>query len=155
MAESVPLNQTKDQETQRLHTGPDGGPMQPSALRLMPPHVLPQLVQQLQVQQVQLEMQNEELRQTQEALAQASDHYTQLYDFSPAAYLTLSDDGIIKEANLRFCTMIGIRRNLVIERRFSDFVAPQDCELLARHCADVRMMKRIRTCKLRFLPKTG
>ena len=52
------------------------------------------LLHQLHVHQVQLEMQNEELRQAQETLAEACEHYTQLYDLSPAGYVTLSPEGI-------------------------------------------------------------
>ena len=107
------------------------------------------------MQHVQLEMQNEELRQSQETLADACDHYTQLYDFSPSGYVTLTPDGILQEANLRFCAMVGVNRKLVLHRPFMDFVVPQDWELLRRHCADVLEVETTQTCKLRLLPKTG
>jgi PAS domain S-box-containing protein len=116
---------------------------------------IPKLVHQLHVQQVQLEMQNEELRQSQQTLAEACDHYTQLYDFSPAGYVTLTSDGLIEEANLRFCAMVGVNRALVLHRRFSDFVMPQEWESLQRHVRDVLTMGTTQTCKLRLLPKAG
>src|SRR5678809_1598494 len=53
------------------------------------------LLHQLHVHQVQLEMQNEELRQAQETLAEACEHYTQLYDLSPAGYVTLTPDCLL------------------------------------------------------------
>jgi PAS domain S-box-containing protein len=130
--------------------------------RLNPPDLssvqsedIPKLVHQLHVQQVQLEMQNEELRQSQQTLAEACDHYTQLYDFSPAGYMTLTPEGVIEEANLRFCAMIGVNRTLVLGRRFSDFVMPQEWESLQRHYRDVLTIGTTQTCKLRLLPKAG
>ena len=116
---------------------------------------IPNLVQQLQVQQVQLEMQNEELRQAQETLAEACEHYTQLYDFSPAGYVTLTADGTIEEANLRFCALIGLNRKFVVQRSFADFVMTEDCEILQRHCQEVLDSSTIHTCKLRFPRHTG
>src|SRR3954471_7917844 len=98
---------------------------------------IPTLVQQLQVQHVQLEMQNEELRQAQETLAEACEHYTQLYDFSPAGYVTLTPEGTIEEANLRFCALLGLNRTFVVQRPFSDFVVTADWQLFQRHCQEV------------------
>lgn len=116
---------------------------------------IPTLVQQLQVQHVQLEMQNEELRQAQETLAEACEHYTQLYDFSPAGYVTLTPEGTIEEANLRFCALVGLNRALIVHRPFSDFLVTQDWELFQRHCQEVLDSGTIHTCKLHFSQHTG
>ena len=119
--------ETSDQESRPLQPRPEHGlmPRLPDLSSVQPEDV-PHLVHQLQVQQVQLEMQNEELRQSQEMLAESCDHYTQLYDFSPAGYVTLNSEGMMTEANLRFCAMVGVHRQLVLDRHFRDFVAPQD-----------------------------
>src|SRR6185295_7086439 len=98
---------------------------------------IPALVQQLHVQHVQLEMQNDELRQAQETLAEACEHYTQLYDFSPAGYVTLTPEGTIAEANLRFCALLGLNRQFVVHRPFADFVVTEDWEIFQRHCQEV------------------
>ncbi len=111
---------------------------------------IPNLLQQLQVQQVQLEMQNDELRQAQETLAEACEHYTQLYDFSPAGYVTLTPEATIEEANLRFCALIGLSRKFVVQRLFTDFVVAEDCELFQRHCQEVLDSSTTHICKLRF-----
>jgi PAS domain S-box-containing protein len=116
---------------------------------------LPHLVQQLQVQQVQLEMQNEELRQAQETLAEACEHYTQLYDFSPASYVTLTPDGIIEEANLRFCALMGLNRKFVVQRAFTEFLVTEDGEIFQRHCEEVLASGTTHTCILRFPRHTG
>ncbi len=116
---------------------------------------IPKLVHELRVHHVELEMQNEELRQAQQTLAEACDHYTQLYDFSPAGYVTLTTDGVIVEANLRFCTMIGVHRKLVLQQPFSSFVAPQDWDLFRRHCLEVVASGTMLSCRIRLLPKDG
>jgi PAS domain S-box-containing protein len=116
---------------------------------------IPKLVHELQVHHVELEMQNEELRQAQQTLVEACDHYTQLYDFSPAGYVTLTPDGIIEEANLRFCTTVGVHRKSVLHQPFHSFVAPQDWDIFRRHCLDVVASGTTTTCRLRLLPKDG
>jgi PAS domain S-box-containing protein len=116
---------------------------------------IPTLVQQLQVQHVQLEMQNEELRQAQETLAEACEHYTQLYDFSPAGYVTLTPEGTIEEANLRFCALIGLNRKFIVQRSFVDFVVTEDCEIFQRHCQEVLDTRTTHTCTLHFPRHSG
>src|SRR5207248_1164576 len=101
------------------------------------------------------EMQNEELRQAQETLAEACEHYTQLYDFSPAGYVTLTPEGMIEEANLRFCALVGLNRHLIVRRPFSDFVVTADWEIFRQHCRDVLDSGTTHTCKLRFSQHTG
>ena len=114
------------------------------------PEDIPALVHQLQVQHVELEMQNEELRQAQETLAESCDHYTQLYDFSPAGYVTLSPEGTIEQANLRFCALLGRKRLSVVHRPFTDFVAIEDWPLFQQHCQYVLDSSTTHTCKLHF-----
>jgi PAS domain S-box-containing protein len=155
MSESEHSHQSNDPEDRPLQERRDGPVPGIPNLTSMPPDDIPKLVEQLHVQHVQLEMQNEELRQSQEALTEACDHYTQLYDFSPSGYVTIKPDGILEEANLRFCAMVGVNRKLVLNRPFIDFVVPQDWELFRRHCADVLEVGTTQTCKLRLLPKTG
>jgi PAS domain S-box-containing protein len=135
----------------RLESG-RAGQLDPSSLG---PEDIPTLVHQLHVHRVQLEMQNEELRQAQETLAEACEHYTQLYDFSPAGYVTLTAEGAIEEVNLRFCAMLGLHRHLVTQQHFTDFVAPQDLDLWQRHCRDVLANGTTQTCKLRLVSPTG
>src|SRR5437867_1361031 len=77
----------------------------------MPVKDVQQLVHELQVHQIELEMQNDELRRTQTELEAARDRYVDLYDFSPASYLTMDTHGTIVEANLRAGTLLGIHRN--------------------------------------------
>ena len=87
----------------------------------------------LHVHQIELEMQNEELLRAQLALEDSCAHYLQLYDFAPVAYLTLSEQGVITEANLKSTHLLGVARNHLIKRRFADFVATEDVDRWQRY----------------------
>jgi Amt family ammonium transporter len=91
------------------------------------------LLHELQVHQIELEMQNEELRRTQEALEAARVRYFDLYDLAPVGYVTLSEQGLILEANLRAATLLGESRGQLVGRRLSEFVAPEDQDIYYRH----------------------
>jgi PAS domain S-box-containing protein len=119
------------------------------------PEEIPKLLHELRVHHVELEMQNQELRLAQNRLAESCDHYTQLYDFSPAGYVTLTRGGIIEEANLRFCSLIGVHRKAVLHQPLRAFVLPQDWGILDRHLADIAALCTTQTCKLRLLPEDG
>src|ERR1019366_8555324 len=80
------------------------------------------LVHDLQVHQVELEMQNDELRRTQAALEEARDRFTDLYDFSPLALLTLSQGEQVLEANLAAATLLGLERKHLIHRKLNHFI---------------------------------
>jgi PAS domain S-box-containing protein len=86
------------------------------------------LAHELAVHQIELEVQNEELRQTQVKLTEACDRYADLYDFAPAGYLTLDKVNLVIEANLTICNMLGIDRVDLLQKRISDYLAPESQE---------------------------
>ena len=95
------------------------------------------LVHELRVHQEELEIQNQELIRSREELTEARDRYADLYDYAPTGYLTLSRRGIIKEANVTVCQMLGISRSELLRQRLSHFVAPESQNefYLCRHRA--------------------
>ncbi len=92
-----------------------------------------ELLHELQVHQVELEMQNEELRRAQLIIEESRDRYVDLYDFAPVSYLTLTHEALIAEVNLTGAALLGEERNKLINRRFSQFVAPQDRDRFHRY----------------------
>jgi PAS domain S-box-containing protein len=83
----------------------------------------------LQVHQIELEMQNEELRRTQQELEASRSRYFDLYDLAPVGYVTLSQQGLIVEANLTAAKLLGVARGVLVQRPLSHFVVPEDQDL--------------------------
>jgi signal transduction histidine kinase len=81
------------------------------------------LVHELQVHQIELEMQNEELRESQAQVEAGLARYTDLYDFAPVGYFTLSVDGAIREVNLPGARLLGLERSRLIGGCFGMFVS--------------------------------
>ncbi|MBN2591825.1 MAG: PAS domain S-box protein [Sedimentisphaerales bacterium] len=75
-------------------------------------------IHELRVHQIELEMQNEELRKAQIELEESRSKYTELFDFAPVGYFVLDKKGVITEANLTGAVMMGIERNLLLEKPF-------------------------------------
>ena len=80
-------------------------------------------INELEVHQIELEMQNEELLLAKEQAEEAIEKYTNLYDFAPTGYFTLSNTGEIIVLNLVGAKMLGKDRSNLINSRFGFFVS--------------------------------
>jgi PAS domain S-box-containing protein len=80
------------------------------------------LVHELGVHQVELEIQNEELRSSRQEVESALARYTELFEFAPIGYFSISGDESIQDANLAAARLLGLPRSKVIGRRFSSFL---------------------------------
>ena len=80
----------------------------------------------LRVHQIELEMQVDELRQKQQELDATRRRYFDLYDLAPVGYLTFSEKGLIREANLSAATMLGVTRTVLLQNILSKFIFPVD-----------------------------
>lgn len=80
----------------------------------------------LEVHQIELEMQGEELRLSQGEILTSRDAYLDLYDFAPVGYFTLGRGTVISAVNLTGCRMLGVERQRLLKRPFTDFVAPAE-----------------------------
>ncbi|MFH0785960.1 MAG: GAF domain-containing protein [Pseudomonadota bacterium] len=83
----------------------------------------------LQVHQIELEMQNDELRRTQAELDVERVRYFALYDLAPVGYCTLSEAGLIIEANLTFAALLGVTRGALVKRPISSYIFEEDQEI--------------------------
>ena len=109
----------------------------------------------LQLHQTELEIQNEELRQAQANLEVSRQRYFELYDLAPAGYLTLSEKGLILNANLTAAAQMGVDRQQLINKPVSRFIVPDDQDTFY-HCRKVLMQTRERqSCELRMLHSGG
>jgi PAS domain S-box-containing protein len=92
----------------------------------MSPEAANQLLHELRVHQIELEIQNEELRRVQHNLEASRVRYFDLYNLAPVGYLTLSQQGIIIEANLTMANFLGVVRGALVQRPLSHFIFPED-----------------------------
>ena len=101
--------------------------------RLARPEDIDAIVHELRVHQIELEMQNEELRRAQLELDAQREKYFELFDLAPVGYLTLSDEGIVGDANLTAARLLGVERQLLVGQPFSAFVFAPDRDVLYLH----------------------
>ena len=91
-------------------------------------------------------MPDNELRCDCAALEASRDRYLQLYDFAPIGYLTLTEDGLIAEANLPCSKQLGVEREKLIDRPFANYVKPEDGDHWYRHCLHTKQNYGKQTC---------
>ena len=87
------------------------------------------LAHELRVHQVELEMQNDELRKAQQEIRtshleieESQQMYLDLYDFAPVGYITIGEDRLIMEANLRIASMLEVERMVLLKKPLSKFI---------------------------------
>jgi PAS domain S-box-containing protein len=83
------------------------------------------LIYELQVHQIELEMQNDQLTKANRESEAARDKFTELYDFAPTGYFTLSKEGEILEINLCASSMMGKERLYLKNCRFGFFISDE------------------------------
>jgi PAS domain S-box-containing protein len=83
------------------------------------------LLHELQVNQVELELQSEELRRTRADLEATVQRQTQIYEFSPAACLTVDRHATMRELNLTAGDMLGSAPDRLLGRSLDSFLCPQ------------------------------
>lgn len=81
------------------------------------------LIHELEVHHIELEMQNEELMLAKEKAEMAAEKYTELYDFAPIGYFTLSAEGAIIELNFSGAKMMEKERSRLIKSQFGFFIS--------------------------------
>ena len=111
------------------------------------------LIHELRTHQIELEMQNNELHRTQLELIESRDRYADLYDFSPVGYLTISEKGLIIQANLRLADMLGVDRQSMLNQHLSAFVHSSDQDIYYRHRQIVHERHSANVCRLRLAQK--
>ena len=84
------------------------------------------LLHELQVHQIELEMQNTELRRTRDELEISLAMYTDLYDFAPVGYFTLTRDGTIQAVNHSGAGLLDSDHSNLLGKRFGQYVIPEE-----------------------------
>ena len=127
----------------------------PENLEALPQEEIRQMLHELRVHQIELEMQNEELRQMQTELDAARARYFELYDIAPVGYCTLSEKGLILEANLTAATLLGVARNALVKQPLSRYIFTEDLAHYYRYRKQLTETGEPQTCELRMLRLDG
>ncbi|WP_319586711.1 PAS domain S-box protein [uncultured Desulfobulbus sp.] len=105
----------------------------PGDLVLTWPQEIRHKLHELQVYQVELELQNDELRRAQEELESIRSRYFELYNLAPVGYCTLSEKGLILEANLTAAVILGVELGVLVTQPISRFIHKEDQDIYYAH----------------------
>ena len=111
------------------------------------------LIHELRVHQIELKMQNEELRRVQWEFEEARNRYSSLYDFAPVGYFTVSEKGIVTEANLTAATSLGMERSFLMGSPFNRFILQEDQDIFYLYRKQLMDTKKPQSCRLRMVKK--
>ncbi len=122
---------------------------------VLSPEETRQTLHELRVHQIELEMQNDELRRAQMELETARSRYFDLYNLAPVGYVTLSEQGLIWEANLTAAQMLGLDRRALVKQPIARFVIPEDQDIYYRQHKLLLETGALQECELRMAKKDG
>jgi len=108
------------------------------------------LIRELEVHQIELEIQNEELKLAKEKAELAEKKFTELYDFAPTGYLTLSKEGEIAELNRSAERLLGKKRSSLINSKFGFFISSDTRAVYNNFLTDIFKTQLKQTCELKL-----
>jgi PAS domain S-box-containing protein len=127
----------------------------PEDIEALSPEQTRRALHELRVHQIQLEMQNEELRRAQAELDAARARYFDLYDLAPVGYCTVSEQGLILEANLTAAGLLGVPRGALVKRRLTGLILPADEDTYYLHRKQLFETGEPQVCQLRMVRQDG
>lgn len=114
-----------------------------------------QMLFELHTHQIELEMQNEELHRAQMELDATRLRYFDLYDQAPVGYCTLSDKGLILQANFTAAMLLGVAQGALVKQPISRFILKEDQDIYYLHRKQVIQTCKPQACELRLLKSDG
>lgn len=109
------------------------------------------LIHELKVHQIELEMQNEELKLAKEKAELAEKKYTELYDFAPSGYLTLTKKGEIIGLNINAERLLGKKRSSLINSSFGFFISSDTRAIYNNFLKEIFKTHLKQTCELKLV----
>ncbi len=126
--------------------------------RALPKSISPntqKIIQELHVHQIELEMQNDELRRSQVRLDAERERYFDFYNLATVGYLTISEQGLILEANLTTATLLGRNRAELDKQPVSQFIFKEDQDIYYLHRKQLFDNGGPQALELRMLKEDG
>ena len=121
----------------------------------MTPQAAQHMLHELAVHQVELEAQNKSLRQMQLALDLERQRYFDLYEFAPVGYCSLSNRGLIQQANLCAANLFGLTRDRLIGQEFVTLIHSQDRFAYVRLVESLFAPAQRKSCELQLIKSDG
>jgi two-component system, chemotaxis family, sensor kinase Cph1 len=106
------------------------------------------LVHELQVHQIELELTNEELSLANEKAINDAVKYSDLYDFAPSGYITLTREGRIVQLNLKAASMLGKERHRLIDSKFGLYISNETRLAFNLFLSDLFNENEIQSCEV-------
>ncbi|MCX5975405.1 MAG: PAS domain S-box protein [Coprothermobacterota bacterium] len=131
------------------------GSLEMQELEALSPEETRKTLHELRVHQIELEMQNEELRRAQEELDISRVRYFDLYDLAPVGYCTLSEKGLILEANLTAATLLGVSRGALVKQLLTRFILEENQDTYYLHRKQLFQTGEPQACEVRLVKKDG
>ena len=114
-----------------------------------------QVLQDVRILRIELEMQNDELRWAQAELEATQARYFHLYEQAPVGFFTLSDAGLVLEANLTAANLLGVARGTLLKQPLTRFILPEDRNIYYRHRQKLLATNKPQSCELRLVKRDG
>ena len=124
-------------------------------LDALSPETLRASLHELRVHQIELEMQNEELLRAQADLDASRARYFDLYDMAPVGYCTVSEKGLILEANLTAANLLGLNREEMVKKPFSRCILKEDTDHFFLLHKELIRSRESQKCELRMVKAGG
>ncbi len=109
----------------------------------------------LKVHQIELELQNEELLRIEEELTASQRLYFDLYNLAPVGYFTLTESGVIRQANLTAAELLRMPEGELVRLPLTRFILPQDQDIFYLQRKQLPVTGEPLTFELRLISQTG
>jgi two-component system cell cycle sensor histidine kinase/response regulator CckA len=127
----------------------------PENLDALSPEETRRTLHELRAQQIELALQNKKLRRAQLELEAARARYLDLYELAPMGYCTVSEKGLILEANLTASDLLGVSRGGLVKQAITRFIFPEDQDSYYLHRKQLFETGELQACELRMLGRDG
>lgn len=113
------------------------------------------ILHELEVHQVELEIQNEQLRVAQEELTLLHNKYSDLFNYAPIGYLTVSREGRIHESNDAANTILGYQKDSLNGKRLPLFIVREDQNDFYDFLRNIIRLPEEQTCEIKLRKRDG
>jgi PAS domain S-box-containing protein len=114
-----------------------------------------ELLHELQTHQAELEIQNNALRVALIAFEESVESYVTLYDQSPVGYCTISEHGLILQANITSATLLDMERQALTKQPIARFVFKADQDIFYLLHKQLLKTSESQECELRMVKGDG